>query len=88
MFPSAVERLSASAGVVLPANVLTGHRNVTAKISCSDFPREFEVDGGRGWFPRGLSKKYESGAFSDSLSDTPLETLPNSCTVCSCVCFH
>lgn len=56
MFPSAVERLSASAGVVLPANVLTGHRIVTVKISRSDFPRGFEIDGGRSWFPRGLSK--------------------------------
>lgn len=40
------ERLPASAGVVLPANALTGHRNVTAKISFADFLQEFRVDRG------------------------------------------
>lgn len=50
---SVVERFPVSAGVVLPANVFTGHRNATAKISLPDFPRDFRVDRGQIWFRRG-----------------------------------
>lgn len=46
------KRFPVSVGVVLPANVLTGHGNVTAKISLPDSPARLQSRQRSDWTPK------------------------------------